>query len=162
MEAPADLRARFGYPPERWCAAADGVPLRATQLSCRLMNFGQFGYAEGLARAAYVAEVPVAYLREVMERDHPAYVDDALRWPDPDDVLEQGLRARGWPAVADVIDDPALLPLVLELYAHDLLVYWLGDGQPPELPGWVANTLDRMERRGDVLLLGGTALEAGR
>ena len=162
MEAPAELRARFGYGPERPCAAADGVPLRAGQLSCRSLNFGRWNFTEGLARAAYTAEVPVAYLREVMEREHPQYVADSLRWPEADDALEQELRARGWPPVADVIDDAEVLPLVLDLYAHDLLVRWLGDGQPPELPGWVANTLERMERRGDVLLLGGTALEAGR
>jgi hypothetical protein len=162
MEAPAALRARFGYPPDRPCITVDGVPMRAGQLSCRSMNFGSFHGTEGMPRAEYAAEVPVAYLLEVMAREHPDYVADSLAHPDAADPYEQARRARGWPSPREMLNDPVLLPMTLELYAHDLLLYWLGDGQPPETPGWVANTITRRALVDGVVVIGGVALPAGR
>jgi hypothetical protein len=162
MEAPAELRARFGHPPERPVATVDGVPVPGARMSVTGQTFGDFRRAEGIPRAEYVVELPLAYLREAMEAEHASYVEDATAFPDPSDPLEQGLRERGWPAPAAVLDDPALLPLALELHAHDLLVRWLGDGQPAELPGWVAHSVTRRERAGERVLIVGVALAAGR
>jgi hypothetical protein len=162
MEPPEALRARFGYPPDRPCATVEGARLRAGQLSCRSLNFGSFYGAEHLPRAEYDAQLPVAYLLEVMAREHPEYVADSLAHPDADDPYEQAQRERGWPDPPAMLADPVLLPMTLEWYAHDLLVYWLGDGQPPERPGWVANTITRRALVGDTLVIGGIALPAGR
>lgn len=61
-----------------------------------------------------------------------------------------------------MLADPALLPMTLVWYDHDLLVAWLGDGQPPERPGWVANPITRHALVGSTVILGGRALMAGR
>jgi hypothetical protein len=162
MEASAALRARFGYPPDRPCVMVDGTRLRAGQLSCRSMNFGSFHRAEGLPRGEYAAEIPVSFLLEMMEREHPHYVADSIAHPDAENAYEQAQRERGWPSPREMLDDPALLPPTLELYAHDLLLRWLGDGQPPELPGWVANTITRHARVDGTVIIEGIALPAGR
>lgn len=156
------VRARFGWPPERPCATVGGAPYRAGQLSVTGQGFGDFRYAAGLARAEYAVELPVAFLLEMMEREHPAYVADAREFPDPDAPFEQAQRERGWPAPRDMLADPVLLPLALAYYGHDLLVYWLGDGQPAERPGWVAHSITRLARVDDTVVIGGIALEAGR
>lgn len=162
MEPWEERRARFGYTPRLACVTVDGARLRAAQLSCRSMNFGSFHRTEGIPQAEYVAEVPLAFLLEMMEREHPSYVADSIEHPDPENAFEQAQRERGWPSPREMLADPVLLPLTLEFYAHDLLLYWLGDGQPPERPGWVANAIDRRALAGDVVVIGGIALAAGR
>jgi|GEM_PF-6699992 len=162
MEAPAALRARFGYPADRPCVTVDGARLRAGQLSCRSLNFGSFYRTEGIPRAEYAVELPVAFLLEMMEREHPSYVEDALAHPNPDDPFERAQRERGWPAPAAMLADPVLVQMALEMYDHDLLVEWLGDGQPPELPGWVANTISHRTLADSLVVIGGGALMAGR
>jgi hypothetical protein len=74
IEPPAALRARFGWPPERPCATVDGGPFRGGQMSITLQGFGDFRWAEGIPRAEYAVQLPVAYLLEVMEREHPGRV----------------------------------------------------------------------------------------
>jgi hypothetical protein len=162
MEGWEERRARSGYAPGRLCVMVDGTRLRAAQLSCRSMNFGSFYRTEGIPRAEYAAEVPVPFLLEMMEREHPDYVVDARAHPDPDDAFEQALRERGWPSPRQMLADPVLLPMTLELYAHDLMVYWFGDGQPPEAPGWVANTIARHALVDGTVIIEGVALAAGR
>lgn len=164
MEAPAALRARFGCPPDRPCATVGGERVRGARMSCTLQGFGDFRWADaaGLARADYTAEVPVALLLELMEREHPDYVADALAHPDPDDAYEQAQRERGWPQPARMLADPVLLPMTLEHYAHDLMVRWCGDGQPPEVPGWVVHSVTRHALVDCTVLLEGIALPAGR
>lgn len=164
MEEPAALRARLGHPPERPCATVGGERVRGTQLACTLQGFGDFRYADaaGLPRAEYTVEVPVAFLLEMMEREHPDYVADSLAHPDPDDVYEQAQRERGWPPPARMLADAVLLPMTLEHYAHDLLVHWLGDGQPPERPGWVAHSITHHALVDGTVRIGGIALPAGR
>src|SRR5829696_7195320 len=117
MEAPAALRARFGHPPDRLCVTVAGMRLRAGQLSCRSMSFGSFHGAEALPRAEYAAEIPVAFLLEMMEREHPDYVADSIAHPDPENAYEEAQRERGWPSAREMLDDPVLLPPALEHYA---------------------------------------------
>jgi hypothetical protein len=161
-EAPAALRARFGYGSERPCATVGGAPYRAAQISVTLQGFEDFRHTAGIPRADYAVEMPVAYLLERMEREHAEYVADSLNFPDPDDPFEQAQRERGWPAPREMLEDPVLLPLVLAYHDHDLLVYWLGDGQPAERPGWVAHSITHRARVGDTVVIGGIALMAGR
>ncbi|HEU0301038.1 MAG TPA: hypothetical protein VFR37_16360 [Longimicrobium sp.] len=94
MEMPEALRARFGHAPDRPCVTVDGTAMRAGQLSCRSLNFGTWHRTEGIPQADCTAEVPVAFLLEMMEREHPAYVEDALRWPEPENAFEQTRLAR--------------------------------------------------------------------
>ncbi|HEX6368252.1 MAG TPA: hypothetical protein VF006_04935 [Longimicrobium sp.] len=162
MEPWEERRARFGYAPGRPCVTVDGTRLRAAQLSCRSMNFGSFHRTEGIPRAEYAAEVPVAFLLEMMEREHPDYVADSIEHPDPENAFEQAQRERGWPSPREMLADPVLLPMTLELYGHDLLLYWLGGGQPPETPGWVANTIMHRALVDGSVVIGGVALMAGR
>lgn len=162
MEQPAALRARFGYPPERPCATVGGMRFRAGQLSCTAQGFGDFRHAAGIPRAEYAVELPVAFLLEMMEREHPAYVSDSRAFPDPAEPFEQAQRERGWPAPGDMLADPVLLPLALAYHDHDLLVYWLGDGQPAERPGWVAHSITHRALVDDTVVIGGVALMAGR
>lgn len=162
METPAALRARHGYPPDRPVARVGGVPFRGAQLSVTGQGFGDFRRAGGLARAEYTVELPAELLLETMGREHAAYVADARAFPDPDDPFEQAQRERGWPAPADMLASPVLLPLALAYHAHDLLVRWLGDGQPAEMPGWVAHSVTRHGLEGGTVRIGGTALPAGR
>ena len=161
MEMPAEVRARFGYGPERTCATVDGVSFRGAQLSVTGQGFGDFRHASGLPRAEYIVEVPVGFLLERMEREHAEYVADATAFPG-DEPFERAQRERGWPAPRDMLADPGLLPLALAYHDHDLLVYWLGDGQPPELPGWVAHSITHRALVGDTVRIGGVALPAGR
>jgi len=156
------VRARFGWLPERPCATVGGAPYRAAQLSVTGQGFGDFRHAAGLARAEYAVELPVAFLLEMMEREHPDYVSDARAFPDPDEPFERAQRERGWPAPRDMLADPVLLPLALAYYGHDLLVYWLGYGQPAEQPGWVAHSITHLARVDETVVIGGIALEAGR
>lgn len=164
MEPREAVRARFGYPPERPCATVDGERIRGSRLSCTLQGFGDFRWADaaGLARAEYTAELPVAFLLERMEREHAHTVADSTAHPDPQNAYEQAQRERGWPAPAQMLADPVLLPMTLERHAHDLLVYWLGDGQPPELPGWVAHSITRYALVDGTVRISGAALPAGR
>lgn len=158
---PAAVRARFGWPPERVCGTADGAPVRAGQLTRRGMNFGQHWRTEGITEVDYTLRVPLALLREMMEREHPAYVDDALQHPDPDDPYESAQRERGWPSVPAMLDDPELLRMSVDLYAAELLTWWLGDNGPPaEKPGYVINTVRCAGRDGDDILLSGRARRA--
>jgi len=159
---PADARARFGYPPERPCATVDGAPFRGAQMSVTGQGFGDFRYASDVPRAEYAVELPVGFLLEMMDREHPSYVADSIAHPDPDEPFEQAQRERGWPPPREMLADPVLLPMALACYDHDLLVYWLGDGQPPELPGWVAHSITHRALVGDTVVIGGAALMAGR
>jgi hypothetical protein len=124
------------------------------------MNFGQHWRTEGIAEVDYTLRVPLSLLREMMEREHPAYVDDALQHPSDDDAYEAAQRERGWPSAAQMLDDPDLLRMSADFYAADLLMEWLGDGPPAEAPGYVLNTVDYTGLDGDALLLTGRARRA--
>jgi hypothetical protein len=162
MEQPAALRARFGYPPERPSATVGGERCRAARMSVTGQGFGDFRHAAGIPRAEYSVELPVAFLLEMMDREHPAYVSDAREFPDPDEPFEQAQRERGWPSPRGMLADPVLLPMVLAYHDHDLLLWWLGDGQPAERPGWVAHSITHRALVDDSVVIGGVALMAGR
>lgn len=165
MEAPAELRARLGWPEDRVCGTADGQPVRPAQLKLRLMNFGQHWRTEGIAEVGYTLLVPLAVLAEEMEREHPDFVDDSVAHPS-DNTYERALRERGWPTVAHILDDPELLRMSVEWYGVEVLSRWIGnawpnDGPTVERPGFVLNTADFQAREGDLLRFAGRARQAG-
>ena len=159
---PPEIRARHGWPPERACGTAEGRPVRPGQLTRRTMNFGQHWRTEGVEEVDYAIHLPLAFLREMMEREHPGYVADAIAHPD-DDPYDHAQRERGWPPVPEMLADPELLRMSVELYAGDLLTWWLGDDGPPaERPGYVINTVSFAGRDGDTISLAGRARRADR
>lgn len=163
MEMPPQIRARLGWPPERVCGTTDGQPVRPGQLTRRMMNFGQHWRTEGIEEVDYSIRLPLAFLREMMEREHPEFVADSLQHPDPDDPYEAAQRERGWPSVPRMLDDPELRRMSVDFYVGELLTWWLGDNGPPaETPGYVLNTVEYAGRDGDCILLTGRARRADR
>ena len=115
MEEPAALRARFGYPPERPCATVDGERYRAAQMSVTGQGFGDFRRTPREFRGRSTrSELPVAFLLEMMEREHPEYVADASQISRSGRAVRAGpARAAAGPRPADMLADPVLLPMVL-------------------------------------------------
>ena len=50
----------------------------------------------------------------------------------------------------------------LDWSGHDCLLEWLGDGEPATTPGYVINTIEVAERRGDTVRFEGAARAAGQ
>lgn len=164
-ERPAALRARLGWPEDRVCGTADGRPVVPGQLKLRLMNFGQHWRTEGITEVDCTVDVPLALLAEEMEREHPDFVEDSLAHLS-DDPYEQALRARGWPPVAEILDDPELLRMAAAWYGTGVLGRWIGDawsggGPTAERPGFVLNSADFRGCEGGLLRFGGRARRAG-
>lgn len=156
MEPRASVRARHGWPPERIAGTVDDAPVRAGQLARRLMNFGQHWRTEGIEEVEYTVEIPLSFLVELMERDHPGYVEDSIEHPS-DDRYEAAQRERGWPGVAEMLAGPELLRMSVDGYGGDLLLEWLGAGPPDEAPGFVLNTVSFRRRAGEAIVLAGRA-----
>lgn len=142
VESPVVVRARYPEVTGASCAA-EGARVVPERLSVRSMNFGQHWRTPGVVDVDYRVELPRRFLRDVLARELPGYVDDCLKFPD-DDPFEVALRARGLPGAEGVAADEALCREALWYFARDLLVEWLGDGWPDEEPGWVLNTVDRV------------------
>jgi hypothetical protein len=159
VEPPASIRARHGRGPERVAGTVDGVPVRAGQLARRLMNFGQHWRTEGIEEVDYTIQIPLSFLAELMEREHPGYVEDSIAHPS-DDPYEAAQRERGWPGVAQMLADPGLLRMSVEWYEGDLLLEWLGAGPPDQAPGFILNTASFRGRAGDAFVLAGRARRA--
>jgi hypothetical protein len=156
----ADLRAR--YPDAHRCTCTvDGEPCAPERISLRSMNFGQHWRTEGVEEVACSVEVPRAFLLDFLREQVPEYVDDSRRQPDPDSEVDRALEAAGWPDVDGVLAIPYLRDAMAEFYAHDLLLYWLGDGPPDREPGFVLNTIDRIELDEERITLAGTARRSG-
>lgn len=133
--------------------------MRPGQLTRRSMNFRQHWRTEGIEEVDYTLRIPLALLRELMEREHHDYVEDALRHPS-DDAYEAAQRAARWPSIAAMLADAELLRMSVEWYDRDLLMAWLGDGPPAERPGYVINTVRFEGCEADMLLLSGRARRA--
>jgi hypothetical protein len=161
VEPSASVRARHGWRPERIAGTADDAPVRAGQLARRLMNFGQHWRTEGIEEVEYTVQIPLSFLAELMERDHPGYVEDSIEHPS-DHPYEAAQRGRGWPGVAGMLVDPGLLRMSVDWYAGDLLLEWLGAGPPDEAPGFILNTVSFRGRAGDAIVLAGRARRAER
>lgn len=156
MELPATARGR--YPEMASCVClAEGRPVPPEALSVRVMNFGQHWRTPGIVDVDYHVEVPRGFLRDMLARDLPELVADALKFPEDDMPLEAAMRERGWPDADAVPADDTLAVLALRYFAHDILLEWLGDGPPDEEPGHVLNTVDRVGVRDGVCWIEGRA-----
>jgi hypothetical protein len=124
------------------------------------MNFGQGWRTPGVVEVSYELTLPISFLIEYLDAQLPEYVADSLEHPDPSDLFENALRAAGWPSAKALLEDPDLARLALDLFGHDLLLQWFGDG-PPEEPGFVLNTVMAPLRREGVPVFQGSARRSG-
>jgi hypothetical protein len=165
MEMPGEVRARFGWDESAAAGWAEGRVLRAAQLSRRCFNFGQHWRTEAVVDVEYALDLPAAFVSHLLARELPEFEEDAREHPS-DLPLELALREHGWPdadrLLALVDEDERLSALVRDYFDGDLLLEWLGDVAPAELPGYVINAVDAWERRGDVYRLSGRARRAGQ
>jgi hypothetical protein len=92
----------------------------------------------------------------LIEQDWAELVEDYQRFPAPEDPLDQALRALDWPEPARALADPVTAPLVLDSFAHELLLRWFDDGVPSG-PGFVLNTVDVFRMAGGDVYLSGRA-----
>ncbi|HEX6042456.1 hypothetical protein [Longimicrobium sp.] len=163
---PMHLRARLGWPEDRVCGTADGVPVCPAQLKLRAMNFGQHWRTEGIEEVDCSFLLPLAVLTEEMQREHADFVADSVAHPS-DDPFEQALRERGWPSVLAILADDALLGMAAAWYGMEILARWLGDAWPDGAlptearPWFVLNTAGFRGREGDLLRFEGRARRAG-
>ena len=122
------------------------------------MNFGQSWRAPGAADVGYRVEVPRAFFLDLLRAELPAYLDDSRRFPDPDSAIDRTLAAAGWPTADEVLARPELANAFAEFFAHELLLRWFGDGPPARQPGFVLNTIERVEAVGErAIAIGGRA-----
>lgn len=156
----APLRAR--YPDALRCTClADGEPCAPERLSVRTVNFGQRWRTEGMTEVAYRAELPLAYVEDVL-REHVAdYVQDSREHPDPDDEYDRALAAAEYPDAERVLATPALRDPLLEFFRYEILGHWFGTGHPEREPGYVLNTVDHTEVRDGLVVFAGTARRSG-
>lgn len=153
----AALRAR--YPDASRCACiVGGHATDPGRLAVRTMNFGQGWRTPGEADVEYRAELPRAFLLDLLRAELPAYLDDSRRFPDPDSAIDAALAAAGWPPASEVLARPELVNAFAEFFAHELLLRWFGDGVPQRTPGFVLNTITRVDAAGEhMVAISGTA-----
>lgn len=148
MNTTAALRARYPDAPRCSCVV-DGRSHGPEQLAVRTMNFGQAWREPGGANVGYRIEVPRAFFLDLLRAELPAYLDDSRRFPDPHSAIDRALAAAGWPAADEVLARPGLANAFAGFFAHELLLRWLGDGLPVRRPGFVLNTIERVEAEGE-------------
>jgi hypothetical protein len=158
MITPHARRARYLIASE---CLVESCAVTASQLSVRSMNFGQRWRTQGVQGYHYSATLPVQLFIDVLERELPEFVDDAVQHPDKASDLENALRDLGWPTVSEVIAHPVLAQMWLEYLGHTLLLDWFGDGEPHAQPGFVIHTIQDISRMGDRIRLRGMARQAG-
>jgi hypothetical protein len=140
--------------------SVNGHHLFASQLSVRVMNFGQHWRTSGITEALYEVALPLWFFAAFLKRQLPGYYEDCRRHPG-DGEPEDSLRQSGWLAIPVILAGPKLSAALLIYFGHELLLEWFGDDGPKALPGFVLNTVDSAELRGDRVILRGRAREAG-
>src|SRR5690242_1473689 len=99
---------RQTYPEAVSCRCiADGKPITPTALAVRTMNFGQHWRTPGIIDVRFMIALPARFFLDVLARELPEFVQDAIDHPDPDHELplEAALRQRGWPTAEQVVAD---------------------------------------------------------
>jgi hypothetical protein len=125
------------------------------------MNFGQHWRTEGMQDVLYHVEVPFAYVEDVLREHTAGYVQDSREHPDPDDAYDRALAAAGHPDTERVLATPELRDPLLDLFRYEILGHWLGTGHPEREPGYVLNTVERIQVAGGLVAYTGTARRSG-
>lgn len=125
------------------------------------MNFGQHWRTPNVETLAYSVTLPNQFFRDMLAVVVPAYLEDSRQFPDNNDPFENALRQNDWPDAQAICDTPELARMALEWCAHDLLLAWLGDGEPIDAPGYVINSIDSFDFVDSNPRITGTARAAG-
>ena len=151
------LRSQYPDAPRCLCVVG-GRACAPEHVTVRTMNFGQAWRSLGGPDVEYRAELPRALFLDLLRAELPAYLDDSRRFPDPASAIDRALAAAGWPPASEVLARPELANAFAEFFAHELLLRWFGDGPPGCRPGFVLNTIGRVEAGGErVITITGTA-----
>ncbi len=87
------------------------------------MNFGQPRLWEGRATSRYVLQVPVDEIYQILSKSYADYLDDALRYPDPDCQLDQSLSRLSWPPLEKLAAQaPDTFQELMAFYDYDILL----------------------------------------
>jgi hypothetical protein len=154
------LRNRFSGTAICRCEA-EGVVLEPKSFRVRTMNFGQRWRTPEIVDVRYTIEVPLDYVCEFLATPLRDYREDAELHPDVDDDLECALRAGNWPSAEGALSQPTLFPLLLDFWAHDILLQWLGDPGPPTEPGFIVNTATTFDHVPHGIRIGGKCRRSG-
>lgn len=130
-------------------ATIDGNPVTLESVSVRSHNRGQHWRTPDVVPVSYSVELPRAYVVALLAEPDmlPGLIEDAQQYPDDDDALATALRAAGFPDADEAMNDPRIAPELVRFYVQEALVRWLGDGAPEREPGFVLNSVERLEVR---------------
>lgn len=159
VQSPEEIRAR--YPSGEYKANELAVP--ADQLKVRSMNFGQFWRGEGADNLSYAVSLPLQFAIDIIAWQLPDYVEDSKEFPDESSLMERLLKEEDWNTDADYLlhKGPELLrQLLLEEYAHEMLLQWFGDGVL-KIDGFVLNTIEKVELKNGLVLISGLCRSTG-
>jgi hypothetical protein len=159
MQFGRQVRNRFPLAEKCRCSA-EGVRTAPEQLSLRVMNFGQHWRGKGVRDWPYTVEMPVDYFLVVLREQLPEYIE-AAKEDRIDGPLDEALLAAGWPSADEAVRDASLAQALAEEFALRLLEHWLGDGPPEQEPGYILNTIDRVDLLPDRVRVSGTCRRTG-
>lgn len=129
MEFSAALRLR--YPDSRRCSyVVDDCTRAPENIAVRAMNFGQHWRTENIVDVGYRIELPLSFVRDFLADMIAEYIDDAKAHPDPASEVDRALELARWPSVPRILETASLLGRFTDLYGHDLVLRWFGDGEP--------------------------------
>ena len=140
-----------------------GQTVVVEQLKIRTMNFGQHWRGEGVQSLPFEIELPIKFGIDIIEWQLPSYIEDSKQYPDLEDLMEGLLRHEGWPEDGSYLlrEGPEVLrQLLLEYFAHEMLLQWFGDGDL-QAHGFVLNTCDEVYISGDHILISGQCRASG-
>ena len=134
----------------------DGDAVSKEQLRVRTMNFSQHWRTPNAQEAKYLVVLSDALIAQVLGREWREFIQVVSEEPDPegDPPVFQVMYGREWPDPASALAETAVAPLVLEWFAHSLLLECFGDGRPDASPGFVINTAEVASLNGRWVLQG--------
>ena len=156
---PEAVRSR--YPAGSYTAA--GNPVSVDQLKVRTMNFGQHWRGEAVVNLPYSFRLPLQLGIDILDWQLPEYIADSQEFPDPEGLMERLLKKENWNTSGTYyLKEGSLLlrQMLLEYYAHEMLLQWLGDGSL-EVQGYIINTCDQIEIEGEEIVIQGHCRQSG-
>jgi hypothetical protein len=107
----------------------------------------------------YEVELTLGDLRPAFFRHYAEWLTDMREFPDPEDEVEERLRALGWPSLGVLIEvEPALFAVVMLVLGDEILADLEHGRDALAAVQWVPRSVDEVELRGRRLVLRGTAL----
>jgi len=106
----------------------------------------------------YELELSLGDLRPDFFRGYAEWVADMREFPDPDDEIQDRLRALRWPSLGVLVEvEPELFAVVMLILGKDILAD-LEHGRDALVPvQWVPQSVDELELRGRRIVVRGSA-----